>query len=255
MAEVEANFKSWFDNLLLILSRYLHIMALKKGRTEEQGPAMSKIRTLLADDHTILRQGLRKILEADPAFEVVGEAGDGREAVKKAEEHNPDVVVMDISMPTLNGIEATRQIIKTTPKTRILILTVHENDQLALEILQAGATGYLLKDAASEELLSAIKAVYRGDSYLSPTIAKRVISQYLDIAKGKVQAEDKFSLLTSREREILQLIAEGYSNKEIADQLYISEKTVKTHRENIMRKLDLHSVAELVKYALSRGII
>jgi len=216
---------------------------------------MGKIRTLLADDHTILRQGLRKILEVDPTLEVVGEAGDGREAVKRAEELKPDVVVMDISMPILNGLEATRQISKSLPKTRILILTVHENDQLAFEILQAGATGYLLKDAAGDELISAIKAVYRGDSYLSPSIAKRLITQYLDIARGKVATEDKFSLLTAREREILQLIAEGYSNKEIADLLYISEKTVKTHRENIMRKLDLHSVAELVKYALSRGII
>lgn len=217
--------------------------------------AMGKIRVLLADDHTILRQGLRKILEADPSFEVVGEAGDGREAVKKAEALKPDVVVMDISMPILNGIEATRQIAKSLPKTKILILTVHENDQLATEILNAGATGYLLKDAASEELIAAIRAVYRGDSYLSPSIAKRVIAQYLDFARGKVPPEEKFSDLTAREREILQLIAEGYSNKEIAQMLYISEKTVKTHRENIMRKLDLHSVAELVRYAIRRGII
>ncbi len=220
-----------------------------------RGSIMTKIRILLADDHTILRQGLKRILELDPTFEVVGEAGDGREAVKKAEALTPDVVVMDISMPILNGIEATRQIAKTLPKTKILILTVHESDQIALEILHAGATGYLLKDTAADELTAAIKAVYRGDSYLSPSIAKKVISQFLDIAKGKVQPEDKFSLLTSREREILQLIAEGYSNKEIADMLYISEKTVKTHRENIMRKLDLHNVAELVKYALQRGII
>jgi DNA-binding NarL/FixJ family response regulator len=220
-----------------------------------RGSIMTKIRILLADDHTILRQGLKRILELDPTFEVVGEAGDGREAVKKAEALTPDVVVMDISMPILNGIEATRQIAKALPKTKILILTVHESDQIALEILHAGATGYLLKDTAADELTAAIKAVYRGDSYLSPSIAKKVISQFLDIAKGKVQPEDKFSLLTSREREILQLIAEGYSNKEIADMLYISEKTVKTHRENIMRKLDLHNVAELVKYALQRGII
>jgi len=216
---------------------------------------MSKIRILLADDHTILRQGLKRILELDPAFEVVGEAGDGRDAVKKAEALTPDVVVMDISMPILNGIEATRQIAKALPKTKILILTVHEDDRIALEILEAGATGYLLKDAAGEELIAAIKAVHRGDSYLSPSIAKKVISQFLDVAKGKVQPEDRFSLLTSREREILQLIAEGYSNKEIGDMLYISEKTVKTHRENIMRKLDLHNVAELVKYAMRRGII
>jgi DNA-binding NarL/FixJ family response regulator len=215
---------------------------------------MKKIRVLLAEDHTIVRKGLRSILDAEDSVEVVGEAEDGRAAVEAVEHLRPDVVLMDISMPGLNGLEATRQIKRRAPHIRVLVLTMHTNEKYILQILQAGASGYLVKQAAVEELISAIQAVYRGDAFLSPSISKKVVQRY--VQQGQVIAEeDSYELLTPREREVLQLIAEGHTNRDISRVLHISIKTVEVHRANLMKKLDLHSAAELTRYAIGKGII
>jgi DNA-binding NarL/FixJ family response regulator len=215
---------------------------------------MKKIRVLIADDHKIVRQGIRKLLEAESDLEVVGEALDGREAVKKASQLKPDLVLMDIAMSNLNGLEATRQIKKNLPKVKVLILTMHKNEEYVLQSLQAGASGYLLKEAAVEDLVSAIHSVYRLDSFLSPAVSKTVIEAYLSKNKSNKQLSP-FEILTDREREVLQLIAEGHTNQEIADTLFISVKTVEAHRSNIMRKLDIHDITKLVKYAIKKGIV
>ncbi len=215
---------------------------------------MSTIRILLADDHTVVRQGLRKVLEESPEWEVVAEAGDGREAVRQAEELKPDVAIIDIGMPLLNGIEATRQIVKRSPSTRVLVLTMHSDEAYVNQILQAGATGYLLKDSADVDLIQAVAAVSKGKSFFSPGVARLMLDDYVRQLSDK-GVSDRYETLSEREREIFQLIAEGKANKEIAALLSISPSTVETHRARIMEKLDLHSAAEIVLYAVRRGVI
>jgi DNA-binding NarL/FixJ family response regulator len=215
---------------------------------------MRKIRVLLADDHTVIRTGLRLVLEQEPDLVVVGEAADGRQAVELADSLGPDVVVMDLGMPNLNGIEASRRITEAHPKIGIVVLSMHSDETYVLRALKAGARGYLLKDSASEDLVRAVRAVSERKSYFSPAVGKMLLEDYM----RKLQrsgAEDSYELLTPREREILQLIAEGKSNKEIAYQLNLSLYTVETHRAHIMQKLNLQSVPELVLYAVRRGII
>jgi two-component system response regulator NreC len=214
---------------------------------------MGKIRVLVADDHTMVRKGLCSLLEAKPDIEVVGEAEDGREAVEKVEALLPDVVLMDITMPRLNGLEATRQIKRLFPKVKIVALTMYTNEEYIQQFLQAGASGYVVKQAAPAELISAIQAVYRGDSFLSPLISRTVIDEYLKRTEPAASSEQ--AKLTDREREVLQLIAEGCSNRDIAQKLQISIKTAGVHRTNLMEKIGIHNVTDLVKYALRKGII
>ena len=215
---------------------------------------MSKLRILLADDHTVVRQGLRKVLEERPDWEVVAEAGDGREAVRQAEELEPDVAILDITMPLLNGVEATRQIVRRSPSTRVLVLTMHSDEAYVNQTLQAGATGYLLKESADVDLIQAVSAVSQGKSFFSPAIARVMLDDYVRQLADK-GITDRYESLSEREREIFQLIAEGKANKEIAAILAISPSTVETHRARIMEKLDLHSAAEIVLYAVRKGVI
>jgi two-component system response regulator NreC len=215
---------------------------------------MNGIKVVLADDHTIVRKGLRSLLDAEVDMDVIGEAGDGKEAIELVGQLKPHIVVMDIGMPVLNGLEATRRIIKKHPDTKVLILTMHTNEEYVFEILQAGASGYIIKKAAPTELVAAIRAVKQGESFLSPSISKKVIEEYLQRA-GEEKREDAFDLLTDREREVLQLIAEGLSTREIAEKLFISTKTVETHRMHVMEKLDLHGTADLTRYAIRKGIV
>ena len=214
---------------------------------------MKKIRILLVDDHTILREGIRSLLETQAEFEVVAEAGDGRQAVDLVRQLKPDVVVMDIAMPLLNGIHATEQIRRETRCTHILILSQHESEDYIRRALAAGASGFLLKDTNSNELINAIRAVHRGESILSPAVTRLVIEDYL--RWGDIRPEEASNGLTPRESEILQLIAEGNTNKQIAEILCISIKTVQAHRSNLMSKLDLHDKSELIKYAIQKKII
>jgi two-component system response regulator NreC len=212
------------------------------------------LRILLADDHTLVRQGLRKVLEERPEWEVVAEAGDGREAVRLAEQSTPDVCILDIAMPLLNGIEATRQIARRVPTTRILVLSMYSDEAYVAQILQAGAAGYILKDSADVDLIQAVSEVARGKSFFSPPIARVMLDDYVrQLADRGIG--DRFDALSDREREVFQLIAEGKVNKEIATILSISPSTVETHRARIMEKLDLHSAAEIVLYAVRRGVI
>jgi DNA-binding NarL/FixJ family response regulator len=215
---------------------------------------MTRLRILLADDHTVMRQGLRKVLEESSEWHVVAEAGDGREAVRLAEECKPDVAIVDVTMPLLNGIETTRQILKRSPSTRVLVLTMHADQPYVNQILRAGATGYLLKDSADIDLINAVTAVSQGHSFFSPVVARVMLDDYTQ-QLSKRGMTDPYDALSPREREILQLIAEGKANKEIAALLSISPSTVETHRAHIMDKLDLHSAAEIVLYAVRRGII
>jgi DNA-binding NarL/FixJ family response regulator len=215
---------------------------------------MTRTKVVLADDHTIVRKGLRSLLDGEQDMDVIGEAGDGREAIELVAHLKPHVVVMDIGMPVLNGLEATRRILKKHPETKVLILTMHTNEEYVFEILRAGASGYIIKKAAPTELVSAIRAIKQGESFLSPSISKKVIDEYL-LRAGEEGKEDVFELLTNREREVLQLIAEGYSTREIAEKLFVSAKTVETHRSNLMKKLDLHGTADLTRYAVRKGIV
>ena len=215
---------------------------------------MGRVRILLADDHTLVRAGLRKLLEERPEWEVVAEAGDGREAVRLAEQHKPDVAILDVAMPLLNGIEATRQITRRVPATRILVLSMHADEAYVTQILQAGATGYLLKDSADVDLLKAVGEAARGRSFFSPAIARVMLDDYVRQLADK-GVTDRYDSLSEREREIFQLIAEAKTNKEIAALLHVSPSTVETHRAHIMEKLDLHSAAEIVLYAVRRGVI
>jgi two-component system response regulator NreC len=215
---------------------------------------MARLRLILADDHTIVRQGLRKILEAQPEWTVVAEASDGRETVRLTTELQPDAVILDIGMPLLNGIEATRQIVRRQPATGVVILSMHSDETYILQALQAGARAYLLKDSADTDLIRGVSAAAAGKSFFSPVVAKVMLDDYLRhlSQKGIV---DRYQALSEREREIFQLIAEGHSNKEIADLLSVSPSTIDTHRTHILQKLDVHSTAELVLYAVRRGVI
>lgn len=208
-----------------------------------------RIRILLADDHAVVRKGFQFILGAQPDFEVVGEASNGREAVELAKTLQPDVVVMDVSMPELNGIEATRRIGDVSPRARVLALSMHRDSVYVREILRAGARGYILKDAQESDLLGAVRAVSKGDGYLSPGVSDAVLNDY------RKHVTDPVDLLTTREREVLQHIAEGKTNKEIATQLGLSVYTVEAHRGRVMEKLNLHSTGELVRFALRNGLI
>ncbi|MHB9111948.1 MAG: response regulator [Thermoleophilia bacterium] len=216
---------------------------------------MSKIRILLADDHAILRAGLVRLLSEEPDIEVVGEADNGREAVQKVQELHPDIVLMDIGMPVMNGMEATKQIKKRDQDVKILVLTMHDNEEYLFQVLQAGASGYVLKKAADSDLVNAIHVVNRGDCFLYPSAAKMVVEDYLEKLKHGQEPTSSFDTLTDREREILTLVAEGYTNREIAEALFISVKTVETHKANIMEKLNLHKRAELVRYAIKKGML
>ncbi len=214
---------------------------------------MQQIKVLLADDHIVVRQGLRALLTSEPDIEIVGEADNGRQAVQLAKKDMPDVVVMDIAMPVLNGLEATRQIKKIIPSIKVLVLTMYENEESVFQILKAGASGYLIKDSAVTELVTAIRAIRQGDSYLSPSISRKVIEEYVRRAEvgEKSSPEDP---LSSREREILQLIAEGNSIPQIASRLCISKKTVEAHKAHIMEKLDIHDKVGLIKYTIRTGL-
>jgi DNA-binding NarL/FixJ family response regulator len=215
---------------------------------------VSEIRVLLAEDHTIVRKGIRSLLDAEATISIVGEAENGRQAIEQVERLLPDVVVMDIGMPELNGLEATRQIKKRFPDVRVLILTVHTGEEYVLQILRAGASGYLIKQAAPTDLVFAIQAAYRGGIFLSPSISRKVVEEYVEQA-STTEELDSYDRLTDREREVLQLIAEGHSTRQIADLLHVSIKTVETHRAHLTAKLDLHSTAELTQYAIRKGVI
>jgi DNA-binding NarL/FixJ family response regulator len=220
---------------------------------------MTSIRILLADDHVLMRRGMRAWLQSMPQVEVVGEASDGREALHLIAKVQPDVVLMDIGMPSLNGLEVTLQVTKEFPQVRVLILSMHANEEYVVQALRAGASGYMLKDAEPEELEVALKAVSRGKTYLSPTVSHGVIGDYLRrigaSTKDTPQGVDVPSLLTARQREVVQLIAEGQTTKQIAALLYISEKTVESHRLRLMRQLDIHDIAGLVRYAIRTGLV
>jgi DNA-binding NarL/FixJ family response regulator len=210
------------------------------------------IRILLADDHKIMREGLKALIDKQRDMVVIGEAEDGRTTVRLAGELSPDIVIMDISMPDMNGIEATRQIVNHGSGIKVVALSVHSDRRFVAEMLNAGASGYLLKDCAFEELVNAIRTVASGKSYLSPSITDLMIKDYRHILSKETLSV--FSLLTAREREVLQLIAEGRSTKEIAHDLNVSVKTIETHRQQIMERLDLHSIADLTKYAVKEGL-
>jgi DNA-binding NarL/FixJ family response regulator len=209
-------------------------------------------RVLLADNHTLVRAGLRALLQNIAGIQVIAEAGDGREALRLIAEHQPDVVLMDIAMPEMNGLEAAAQVVKTFPQVRVIMLSMHANEEYVLQALRIGAMGYLLKDAGISELELAIKAISQGETYLSPAVSKHVVANYLQRVGNEPNSLEQ---LTSRQREILQLIAEGKSTKEIAELLYISVKTVETHRMQLMKRLDIHDVAGLVRYAIRMGLV
>jgi two-component system response regulator NreC len=209
---------------------------------------------VIAEDHTILREGLCALISSQEDLQVVGEAGDGREAIRQVESLEPDLILMDLSMPRMSGVEAIREIRKRIPRTKILALTVHKTEEFILEVLQAGADGYIPKDASSNELMMAIRSVLMGKRYLCPSVSKVVIEGYLESRRAS-ESSTIWDTLTKREREILKLIAEGYKNKEIGDYLFISVKTVEKHRANLMKKLDLHSAAALTAYAMERGLV
>lgn len=215
---------------------------------------MSKIKLLLADDHGLFRAGIKALLEKEKDIEIIGEAENGREAVKKTKQLLPDIVLMDISMPSLNGIEATYQIKKNNIDSKVLILTMHETEEYISKTLHAGAYGYIIKNALPAELISAIRAVHKGEYFLSPQITKKLITRFVHKTNTKVTS-NRLDSLTEREREIIQLIAEGNSNRKIAEILFISKKTVENHRTNLMKKLDIHNVVELTQFAMRNGLI
>lgn len=214
----------------------------------------SKYRIVIAEDHTILREGLRSLLTSGSEFEVVGEAGDGREAIRCVEKLKPDLILTDLSMPRMNGMEAIREIKKKSPETKILVLTVHKTEEYILATLHAGADGYLLKESTHAELLMAVKHVLGGKRYISPGISDKVLEGYLE-GKKNLKKRTSWETLTQREREILKLIAEGYRNKEIAEELCISVKTVEKHRSNLMEKLNLHNIQALTAFAIGKGLV
>jgi two-component system, NarL family, response regulator NreC len=213
------------------------------------------ITILLADDHTIVRQGLAKLLDGDTNLCVIGEARNGREAVSKAEELKPDVVLMDIAMPVLNGIEATRQIKKASRNTKVIILSMHSHDRFISELFSLGASGYLLKDSTGDDIIRAIRAAISGDTYLSPSISRRVVEDYISMKRVKSSEENLYARLSDREREVFQMMAEGRSTREISDTLCVSMSTVKTHRANIMNKLEIENLSQLIQFAIGLGIV
>jgi len=215
---------------------------------------MQKITVLLADDHTVVRQGLRALLEAEEDMTVVGEAENGRQAVQMAKRLQPEVVVMDIAMPQLNGLEATRQISKESPKSHVLILSSYSDDEYVQQLTDAGASGYLVKQTAATDLVAAIREARKGNAFFSPAISKRLLDHYRS-SVNRPSDQKKAPKLTAREMEVLQLIAEGFANKQIAGELFISIKTVEKHRQQLMHKLDIHDVAGLTRYAISKGVI
>jgi DNA-binding NarL/FixJ family response regulator len=210
------------------------------------------IRVLLADDHTLIRAGIRGLVEELPGVQVAGEAGDGHEALRLAEQLRPDVVLLDIGMPGLNGLEVTARLAKLDPAVRVVILSMHISEEYVLQALRAGAAGYLLKGSAVAELELAVRAVARGDSYLSPAVSKRVVDEYVSRTGG---AADPLAALTVRQREVLQLVAEGHTSKDIAQRLGLSYRTVETHRNQLMKRLDIHDVSGLVRFAVRVGMI
>jgi len=212
---------------------------------------MDKIKVLVVDDHAILRDGIRALLGLHDDIEIVGEASEGKEAIEKAQQLVPDVVIMDIAMPGMDGLEATRRLGKKSPKMKVLVLTQYDNKEYILSVIKAGAAGYVPKRALGSELVSAIRAVDKGDSFLYPSAATALIEDYLQQAEG----EEPYDRLTAREREILKLIADGHTSQEIADMLFLSLKTVLGHRAKIMEKLDLHNRTELIKYAIRKGLV
>jgi DNA-binding NarL/FixJ family response regulator len=213
-----------------------------------------KPRIVIAEDYTILREGLKSLLSSSANFEIIGEAEDGREAIRCVEQLKPDLILMDLSMPRMNGLEAIREIKRRFSKTAILVLTVHKTEEYILATLKAGADGYVLKDATQSELMMAVKNVLSGKHYISPGISEKVIEGYLD-GRKTLKTRTSWETLTQREREILKLIAEGYKNKEIADFLCISPKTVEKHRANLMEKLSLHNVQALTSFAIDKGLV
>lgn len=216
---------------------------------------MNKIKVLLADDHTIVRQGLKLLLEAQPDMTVVGEASNGRQAMQIAHKLLPDVVVMDIAMPSLNGLEATRQIMRALPSAKVLILSSYNDDEYVSQLTEAGAAGYLLKATAATDLIRAIREIRKGKAFFSPAVSKRLLEYYRETIVKGTRAPRPRTFLTSRETEVLQLIAEGEGNKQIAAELGISIKTVEKHRQQVMNKLHIHEVAGLTRYAISKGMI
>ncbi|MEO8256026.1 MAG: response regulator transcription factor [Acidobacteriota bacterium] len=215
---------------------------------------MAALRILLADDHTLIRQGLRKLIEVRPEWEVVAEAGNGRDAIRAALDLRPHVAIMDIAMPLLNGIEATRQIVRRAPEVRVLVLSMYADEDYVTQVMKAGAAGYLLKDSADTDLMQAVSAVAEGKSFFSPAIAKTMLDEYVrHLAERGIT--DRYDSLSEREREVFQLIAEGRSNKQIAELLFLSVNTIETHRAHIMEKLDVHNAAEMVLYAVRKGVI
>ena len=215
---------------------------------------MNPIRILLADDHTVIRRGLRALLERQSGFTIVAEAADGREAVELAATLDPDVAVVDIGMPNVNGIEAAGRITDKRPETTVVILSMHADESYVLRALKSGARGYLLKDSPEEDLINAINAVHQGKAFFSPVISKMLAEDYIRQIRQR-GVEDSYELLTPREREILQMLGEGNSNKEVARKLNLSLHTIETHRGNLLEKLNLHSTAELILYAVRKGIV
>jgi two-component system, NarL family, response regulator NreC len=223
-------------------------------RAEQQNElvATKKIRVLICDDHALFREGIRAILSSDSSLDVVGQAEDGKKAVEEALRLQPDVILMDVSMPAMIGYEAIREILKVEPKTRILVLTMYEEEEIIRRCLKSGAAGYLVKDTPAAHLLEAVHRVYEGGQYLSPRVLKKVVTEY---AQDESAPQTRYDTLSSREREVLKLLAEGFSVKDIASQLNLSVKTAEAHKYNLMRKLDLHDRTELIKYALSKKLI
>ncbi|HZV54741.1 MAG TPA: response regulator transcription factor [Rhodocyclaceae bacterium] len=214
-----------------------------------------KQRVLIVEDHTLLRAGLRALLSEDPRLEIVGESDNGRDAICSISTLNPDLILMDLSMPGMNGIEAIADIKHRYPETRVLVLTIHKTDEYIQESLRAGADGYILKDATHDELRVAVRSVLNGKIYLSPDISSNVISGYLDSAHSDGNGSRSWDALTHREREVLKLVAEGHTNRHIADFLCLSVKTVEKHRSNLMKKLDLHNASTLTAYAIEKGLV
>ena len=227
---------------------------MKSTRTLVIRMAMKKINVLLVDDHTVVRQGLRALLSSEEDIEVIGEAENGRQAVQMASQSPPDIVVMDVAMPLLNGLEATRQILKSIPSAKVLVLSSYSDDDCVQQMTEAGISGYLSKQTAADDLVKAIREIQKGNNYFSPSIVRRLKSRLQD-AFTNGQATKRNIELTSREAEVLQLIAEGFPNKQIAAELTISIKTVEKHRQQVMNKLNIHDVASLTRYALSKGMV